>query len=92
MDSFTGSQLHDAAGVALAYYSNPGSFVDFVSDGASHYFDKVVITDVDDPFESANYASIAAGVPEPAAWAMMILGMGAIGAASRRRKPALAAV
>lgn len=28
-------------------------------------------------------------VPEPSAWALMILGMGAVGAAMRRRKPSL---
>lgn len=30
------------------------------------------------------------GVPEPATWAMMILGFGAVGAAIRRRQPAVA--
>ncbi len=91
VDSFTGAQLNGAAGVALQYYPANGSFVDFAANGASNYFNKVVITDTDAPFESANYASIAAGVPEPAAWAMMILGLGAIGAVSRRRKTGLAA-
>lgn len=33
----------------------------------------------------------SAGIPEPATWAMMIMGFGAIGVAARRRRPALAA-
>jgi len=42
-----------------------------------------------DAFETANFsAGLAAAVPEPAAWAMMILGMGAIGFAMRRQKVA----
>ena len=32
------------------------------------------------------YGYIAAGIPEPATWAMMILGMGAVGGAVRRRQ------
>ena len=32
---------------------------------------------------------VAAGVPEPGTWAMMLLGFGAIGVALRRRKAAL---
>lgn len=35
--------------------------------------------------QRANFAPTAGAVPEPAAWAMMILGMGMIGAALRRR-------
>lgn len=43
-----------------------------------------------DAFETANFsAGIAAAVPEPAAWAMMILGVGAIGFAMRRQKVAM---
>ena len=44
--------------------------------------------------DSANLAwrlSIAEGAPEPAAWAMMILGFGAVGTALRRRNPVRAA-
>ncbi|WP_238941224.1 PEPxxWA-CTERM sorting domain-containing protein [Sphingomonas beigongshangi] len=38
-----------------------------------------------------NYTPFAAAVPEPATWALMILGMGAVGFAMRRRKPRLKA-
>ena len=39
-----------------------------------------------DAFETANFsAGLAGAVPEPAAWAMMILGMGAVGFAMRRQ-------
>jgi hypothetical protein len=40
------------------------------------------------PADLANPGSfpVAAAVPEPASWAMMIMGMGAIGAATRRRR------
>jgi len=38
-----------------------------------------------------NYREATAAVPEPATWAMMLFGFGAIGAAMRRtRKPAMA--
>lgn len=43
--------------------------------------------------DGANLAwrlSVAASAPEPAAWAMMIVGFGAVGGALRRRKPARA--
>lgn len=40
-----------------------------------------------DAFETANFsAGLAGAVPEPAAWAMMILGVGAVGFALRRQK------
>lgn len=35
-------------------------------------------------------ATIAPPVPEPQTWAMMIIGFGLVGAAIRRRRPALA--
>ncbi len=38
-----------------------------------------------DAFETANY-SITAAVPEPATWAMMLVGFGMVGAASRYRR------
>ena len=40
-----------------------------------------------DAFETANFsAGLAGAVPEPASWAMMILGVGAVGFAMRRRE------
>ena len=39
-------------------------------------------------FQNARQAFAIAGVPEPATWAMMILGFGAIGAVIRRRRTA----
>lgn len=36
---------------------------------------------------SANVTSLTAAVPEPATWAMMLLGFGGIGVAMRRRRP-----
>ena len=41
-----------------------------------------------DAFESANFAVAVTAVPEPAAWAMMIVGLGGIGFALRRRAKA----
>ncbi|HEV7384510.1 MAG TPA: FxDxF family PEP-CTERM protein [Phenylobacterium sp.] len=38
-----------------------------------------------------SFAKLAAGVPEPGTWALMILGFGSAGAMLRRRRPALAA-
>ncbi|WP_419813710.1 PEPxxWA-CTERM sorting domain-containing protein [Glacieibacterium sp.] len=38
------------------------------------------------PFSLLDGVSVTAAVPEPATWAMMILGMGAVGAASRLRR------
>ncbi len=40
---------------------------------------------VQDAFEVANFSTTPA-VPEPATWAMMLIGFGAIGAATRRRR------
>ena len=37
-------------------------------------------------FEVSEVAGIVAGVPEPASWALMILGIGATGAALRNQR------
>lgn len=49
-----------------------------------------VSTDRDDGFKIGAVTAVAA-VPEPATWAMMILGFGLVGGALRRRQPVLAA-
>ena len=49
---------------------------------------QVILRSSQNSFESDNFA--VAGVPEPATWAMMIMGFGAAGALLRRRQYALA--
>ena len=44
----------------------------------------------DESFVFTNTAGVANGVPEPASWALMILGFGGVGAALRRRMRPLA--
>lgn len=47
---------------------------------------------IDGPFRwpSANNLVLAAAIPEPATWAMLIAGFGLVGVAARRRRPAAA--
>lgn len=57
-------------------------FVTFRSDGA-----KIVSADFTSTSNSFEFDNLASGaVPEPATWAMMILGFGVIGSAVRRRR------
>ena len=51
---------------------------------------QVVLRSGQNSFETDNFA--AAAVPEPATWAMMIMGFGAMGALLRRRQYALARI
>ncbi len=51
---------------------------------------QVILTSSGNSFEIDNFA--AAAVPEPATWAMMIMGFGAVGAMVRRRRPVMAGV
>jgi hypothetical protein len=87
---------------AGSYIFNPASFglsgtgdqtisryVNFTTTTASERILSATFTNVPsiDAFEVANFsAGLAGAVPEPAAWAMMILGVGAIGFAMRRQK------
>lgn len=82
--SFTGAAL-ESDGVGLQGYPANGSFVDFTSTIGS--FNQVVLSGNDDPFETSNFAvgAQSSAVPEPAAWAMMLLGFGMIGYAMRKR-------
>jgi hypothetical protein len=80
--SYTGGQLESSIGLE-AWPAN-GSFVGFLANGAGADFNKVVLSAAGGlPFESVNYA---AAVPEPAAWAMLILGMTGLGGVLRRRR------
>jgi hypothetical protein len=86
--SYTGQQLENNS-VALQPFAAPGSFVDFVADGSAGQFNKIVLSEGATFFETDNYA--AAGVPEPATWAMMLAGFGGLGAAMRSRRRAATA-
>ncbi|WP_254620931.1 PEPxxWA-CTERM sorting domain-containing protein [Sphingomonas sp. CL5.1] len=61
--------------------------------GAMPSFNTSVVNDVTDGYWGPNLflgAATFAGVPEPATWAMMILGFGLVGASLRRREKAVA--
>jgi len=63
----------------------PGSFTSRIEDSescCSYYFD------FDAPSDGRFALSVSA-IPEPASWALMILGFGAVGAAMRRRERAV---
>ena len=55
---------------------NSVRFINSVGDGDAFGFDDLTVGDV---------RQVTGGVPEPATWAMMLLGFGAMGAALRRR-------
>jgi hypothetical protein len=54
--------------------------------------DKIVFSSSGNSFEFDTLAAHSGGVPEPAAWGLMILGFGGIGAVLRRRRQTLPAV
>jgi hypothetical protein len=68
-----------------------GARVNFDFGGAT--VNQIVLRSTDFSFEADNFAGrLQTAVPEPATWAMMIMGFGAVGALIRRRRalPALA--
>jgi opacity protein-like surface antigen len=65
-----------------------GARVNFDFGGAK--VNQIVLSSTQNSFEADNFA--VAGVPEPATWAMMIMGFGAIGAMVRRRQVAMARI
>ncbi|HEY0438073.1 MAG TPA: PEPxxWA-CTERM sorting domain-containing protein, partial [Phenylobacterium sp.] len=66
-----------------------GSFAGFTSDTA---IDRVGIAQLDGYSVIDNASFSAGGAPEPAAWAMMLLGFGGLGAALRARRAAALAI
>ena len=65
-----------------------GKRVNFDFGGAK--VNQIILSSTGNSFEVDSFAARVAGVPEPASWAMMLMGFGAIGAAMRRRRPAVA--
>lgn len=67
----------------VQFIANRGGWID-----ATHTFSVALDTTkigADDVARLSQNLSFASGVPEPATWALMILGFGAVGAAMRRR-------
>jgi hypothetical protein len=95
------------AGTSSGTWNLAGYLVDFIAVKASNQFVLYQITPassgtwdtLDIPYRR-NPAAVShimffgtkGGVPEPAAWAMMLAGFGLVGASMRRRGPAMAAV
>lgn len=59
---------------------NAGQTLDFIVDPAGSYFN-----------DSTGLAAVISAVPEPASWALMIVGFGLVGASIRARRSAVAA-
>jgi hypothetical protein len=85
---------HSGYGGPQAYFTNISSdyhtgdvnFIGGIADGGSAYFSLEEALDAAS-FSSANGGgiSVGGGVPEPAGWAMMMVGIGSIGMALRTR-------
>lgn len=78
--ALNGSMLPPANGDQGAGLTNRRVYFTF---GPGEAFDSIRFTSDAVAFE---FDDIAVGVPEPASWAMMILGFGMVGYAARRRK------
>ena len=79
----TNAQGQDFVGTfGASYAAGPGNYSAYVFDHACgiHYCDN------GGGDRAFNYAFRVAGVPEPASWALMIVGIGLAGAAMRRRQ------
>lgn len=63
----------------------------FLSDDSGQNFDNPTIDAFVYAGDGLPVSTVPAGVPEPAAWSLMIGGFGLVGAAMRRRRTALAA-
>ena len=94
VSSFTGSQLtvpNPALGTQTGDLNNRRYYFTF---GAADDINKVVFNSTFPAFEFDNIAAAVANVPEPATWAMMILGFGFVGFMLRngRRQGATVAI
>ena len=55
--------------------------------GSTAYTGLATVVDQGRRITAISFAPAAAAVPEPATWAMMLIGLGAVGFAMRRRRP-----
>lgn len=92
VNSTTGSYAFTASGLGFAVTDGTQSFsqyVQFAVSAPGELITSVVFsnTPTTDAFEVANFR-VGSAVPEPATWAMLLLGFGALGGALRRRAAA----
>ena len=83
LGTFTGTQMAAAAGVPVDGNQGVGFYMNFYTNSAA--ITKVTFSASQDAFESDNHSYIAAPIPEPETYAMLLAGLGLIGAWSRRR-------
>jgi hypothetical protein len=82
-------QTFSAAGLGFAVTDGNQAFsqyVQFTTLTAGEYISSIAFSNIpsQDAFEAANFR--VTGVPEASTWAMMVLGVGAVGGAMRRRR------
>lgn len=90
VNSTAGSYSFTANGLGFPVTNGDQSFssyVQFAAQAPGERITSVVFSNnpTTDAFEVANFR-VGSAVPEPATWALMILGFGAVGAAMRRRQ------
>jgi hypothetical protein len=87
--TINGTQTFTAASLGFSVVNGAQSFAQYVNFAGTNgsLINTVSFSNnpATDAFESANF-SVTAPVPEPATWAMMLVGFGGIGFAMRRRK------
>jgi PEP-CTERM motif len=83
---FDGAQLAAFAGVPPNGNQAAGFFWNFTASDAGSYFNAVRFDSGSNAFETDNHAVLAAAVPEPETYAMMLIGLGMVGFTARRRK------
>jgi len=84
LGTFTGTQMAAAAGVPADGNQQVGFYMNFFT--SSLAITQVTFSANQDAFESDNHSFIAAPIPEPETYAMLLAGLGLIGAWGRRKK------
>lgn len=80
----TGANLPSATGNQIAALTNRRVFFDFLP---TENVQKIRLRSSGNAFEYDSFGAAAGAVPEPASWAMLIMGFTMVGAAMRRRNP-----
>jgi PEP-CTERM motif len=83
--TFTGTELAGFAGVPADGNQGVGRYWNIFSENSGEFFDTVQFTSINNAFETDNHAVLAAAVPEPETYGMMLVGIGMLGFMVRRR-------